>query len=71
MRVLLRAKSPYFSNWGIELLTNQVWNDIFFLEWLLGPKRLSPNFISNIRHEMFEVKFIEIPNPAGNLPAQK
>ena len=29
MRVLLRAKTPYFSNWGMELLTNQV-SDLFY-----------------------------------------
>eukprot|EP00794_Sanderia_malayensis_P007811 gene7810-8657_t len=26
MRVLLRAKTPYFSNWGMELLTNQLYD---------------------------------------------
>lgn len=26
MRVLLRIKSPYFSNWGIEFLTNQLYD---------------------------------------------
>ena len=32
MRVLLRAKTPYFSNWGMELLTNQVRHKLTYVE---------------------------------------